>query len=174
MWIKYRRGSLAAMVSESYRFGEDPVADVGMNRAAFDHVDLGPQQIPEIAQKLREVEDRATRFQVHQEIHIAIRPVLARRYRSEHTYISATAYLCQSDNLGPFFPSQGVQCHHNRPPPPFSSNRLSHSSARISASSQSSNTRILHGAADPILPLPLLPVSIKSASGRAQAEQGLQ
>jgi hypothetical protein len=42
MWIKYRRGSLAGMVSEPYRFGEDPVADVGMNRAAFDHVDLGP------------------------------------------------------------------------------------------------------------------------------------
>ena len=39
---KYRRGSLAGMVSEPYRFGEDPIADVGMNRAAFDHVDLSP------------------------------------------------------------------------------------------------------------------------------------
>src|ERR1035437_11098384 len=99
MWIKYRRGSLAGMVSESCRFGDDPVADVGMNRAAFDHVDLGPEQIPEIAQKLREVEDRAPGFQVHQEIHIAIRPVLTRRYRPEHTHIAAAAYLCQSDNL---------------------------------------------------------------------------
>src|ERR1039458_2643128 len=42
MWIKYRRGSLAGMVSESNRFGEDPVADVGVNRAAFEHVDLCP------------------------------------------------------------------------------------------------------------------------------------
>jgi hypothetical protein len=47
-----------------------------MNRAAFDHVDLGPQKIPEIAQKFREIEDRAPGFQVDQEIHIAIRTVL--------------------------------------------------------------------------------------------------
>src|ERR1035441_6232344 len=38
----FLRGPLAGMVSESYRFGEDPVADVGMDRAAFDHVDLSP------------------------------------------------------------------------------------------------------------------------------------
>jgi hypothetical protein len=42
MWIRYKRKSLADMVSESYRFGEDSVADVRMNRAAFDHVDVGP------------------------------------------------------------------------------------------------------------------------------------
>src|ERR1017187_697970 len=106
MWIKYRRGSLAGMVSESYRFGEDPVADVGMNRPAFYHVDLGTHQVPEVAQEPREVEDRALGFQVHQEIHIAVRPVLARRYRAEHTHIPATAYLRQAENLGPFFPSQ--------------------------------------------------------------------
>src|ERR1035437_2058837 len=42
MWIKYRRGCLAGMVSESFALGEDPGADVRVNRAAFDHVDFGP------------------------------------------------------------------------------------------------------------------------------------
>jgi hypothetical protein len=32
----------ADIVSESYRFSEDSIADVRMNRAAFDHVDVGP------------------------------------------------------------------------------------------------------------------------------------
>ena len=32
----------ADIVSESYRFSEDSIADVRMNRAAFDHVDFGP------------------------------------------------------------------------------------------------------------------------------------
>ena len=47
------------MRSESYGFGEDSVADVRMNRAAFDYIDVGPHQIPYIAHETGEIEDRA-------------------------------------------------------------------------------------------------------------------
>ncbi len=59
MWIRYRRGSLAAMRSESNRFRQDAFADVGMNRTAFHHIDFSPQQVSDITHETREVEDCA-------------------------------------------------------------------------------------------------------------------
>ena len=73
-----------------------------MNRAAFDYIDLGPQQIPDIAHETREVEDRAPCVHFHQEIHVAIRPVLLRSHRAKHTDVATAVNVCKAEDLGPF------------------------------------------------------------------------
>src|SRR6266496_1782447 len=112
MWIRYRRESFAGIRSESYGFGEDAVADVRMNRAAFDYIDIGPQQIPDIAHETREVEDRAPCYHVHQEIHVAIRPVLLHSHRAENTDIATPVNACKAEDLAPLLVPQRVQRYH--------------------------------------------------------------
>ena len=83
-----------------------------MDATGLDQVHLNAQQVLQIREQATQVEQSSAFLQVHQEIDIATRLVLAGSDRAEYTNITATMQLGKAQNFGSLLGAECVQRHH--------------------------------------------------------------
>lgn len=65
---------------------EDAVPDVGMQTLLGRHVDAAAEQLLQVHEQCAEIDQTATRFQINQEINVAVRPGISSNRRAEYAH----------------------------------------------------------------------------------------
>ena len=79
--------------------------------ARRNYIDSYRKKLFQSALQSCEVEQTAPRFQIDQQIDIALRVGFASGHRSEHPYVGGTALCCQPQNGFPAAGAELIECH---------------------------------------------------------------
>ena len=88
---------------ERDRFGQNTVADIGVETGGFHQIDGRGKEIPEVRLQPTQIEQIPAGFEVHQEVDIAAGTAFAPRNRTEHPHVRGTMKTGQRQNGRPLF-----------------------------------------------------------------------
>ena len=90
-----RRGRL----SQTGRFGEDSLLQVGAQSADGQHLNSTAKELSEVLLQADDVEQRATRFNLDEQVDVAVGTIISVKNRPEHTDVAGAMTSCHRENL---------------------------------------------------------------------------
>lgn len=100
---------------ERDRFGQDSVADIGVETGGFHQIDGRGQEIPEVRLQPTQIEQIPAGFEVHQEVDIAAGTAFAPRNRTEHPHVRGAMKTGQRQNGRPLFGLEHLEVQGSLP-----------------------------------------------------------
>jgi hypothetical protein len=96
---------------ERDRFGQDTVADIGVETSGFHQIDGRGQEVPKVRLKPAQIEQIPTGFEVHQKVDVAAGTAFVPRNRTEHTHVRRAMKTGQRQNGRPLFGLERLERH---------------------------------------------------------------